>query len=83
MKKILSKTLIATLLIGSMAGITTPAMATSVVPNSEIAVIENGEVIVAPCADEYETYYRTLNGDMQYRIWNATQGYWVNEWTYF
>jgi len=81
MNKKLSKILVASLLAGSLAGIT-PAMATSVVPVAETPLVEIGAVIVTPMADQFETYYRTLNGVWQYRIWNLTQGYWVNDWTY-
>ena len=77
MKKKLSKILVATLLFGSIAG-ATPAMATSI---PETPVLAAGDGIVTPMADEFITYYRTVNGVNQYRIWNATRGYWVNEWT--
>ena len=79
MKKRLTKVLVATLLIGSVAGIT-PAMATNVAPAST-PLIETGDGTVTPMADQFQTYYRTLNGVLQYRVWNLTQGYWVNEWT--
>ena len=75
MKKKLSKILVATLLICSVVGIT-PALATSVVAAPE--AVDDG--IVTPMADEFETVYRTYNGVLQYRIWNATQGYWVTPW---
>lgn len=40
------------------------------------------DVTPTPYAEQFETYYRTVNGVMQYRIWNITKGYWVNDWTY-
>lgn len=75
MKKKLSKILIATLIFGCMAGVA-PAMAAS---SSSVPELSDG--IVTPFAIEYETYYRTLNGVYQYRIWNATQGFWIMPWT--
>ena len=77
MKKKLSKILVAALLIGSMVGIT-PALATSV---AEPPASASGDGIVTPMADQFETYYRTVDGVLQYRIWNATQGYWIMPWT--
>ncbi|MCI6990671.1 MAG: hypothetical protein MR910_04490 [Clostridiales bacterium] len=38
------------------------------------------EDVPVPMADHYITYYRVYNGVPQYRIWNATDGYWVTEW---
>lgn len=78
MKKGLSKILIAALLICSMVGIT-PALATSVAPAPEMSA--TGDGMVTPMADQFETYYRIYNGVYQYRIWNATQGYWTMPWT--
>ena len=78
MKKKLTKVLVATLLIGSMVGIT-PALATSVTPAPEAVIVGDG--IVTPMADQFATYYRIYNGVNQYRIWNITQGYWIMPWT--
>ena len=36
---------------------------------------------ITPYKDELIMYYRIHNGVTQYRIWNATRGYWVNDWT--
>lgn len=36
---------------------------------------------ITPFADEFETYWKTINGKLYYRIWNGTQGKWVNDWT--
>lgn len=80
MKKKLSKILAATLLIGSMVGIT-PALAISIAPTSGSALIEAGDGIITPFADQFATYYRVYNGVNQYRIWNITQGYWTMPWT--
>ena len=33
-----------------------------------------------PRADHLLYYYRIYNGVPQYRIWNATDGYWVTDW---
>jgi hypothetical protein len=34
-----------------------------------------------PRADVLLTYWRTVNGVLQFRIWNATRGRWETEWT--
>lgn len=38
------------------------------------------EAIPMPRADQYIYYYRIIDGVYQYRIWNATDGYWVTDW---
>lgn len=38
------------------------------------------EITPMPRADKYLYYYRIYNGVYQYRIWNATDGYWVTDW---
>lgn len=57
----------------------TPAFAAEASVPVEVEVTAAGEIV--PFADEWITYYRTYNGIKQYRIWNATWGYWMNDWT--
>lgn len=57
---------------GSM-GITAGASETTVVPDTE--VVQDVEERVA---DHIIMKYRNLNGHVQCRRWNATQGYWVD-----
>lgn len=38
------------------------------------------EATPMPRADQYIYYYRIIDGVYQYRIWNATDGYWVTDW---
>ena len=33
---------------------------------------------IQPYAEVIETKFRTYNGKLQYRRWNATYGYWVD-----
>lgn len=37
------------------------------------------DIAVTPCADEIVTKFRMLNGHLQYRRWNQTRGYWVDD----
>lgn len=48
----------------------------------EASPMEKGqsEITPMPRADKYLYYYRIHNGVYQYRIWNATDGYWVTDW---
>lgn len=47
-----------------------------------VATAEDSEKnSIAPFADVLHTHFRTVNGILQYRIWNATRFRWENDWT--
>lgn len=77
MKKRFAQVFISLMLIACMAGISPAMAAEEVAPVAESA----GEGQITPHAIEYETHYRIHNGKWQYRIWNATQGFWTIPWT--
>lgn len=54
-------------------GMTVGANEVTVVQETEITQDVEGRI-----ADEIIMKYRYLNGHVQYRRWNATQGYWVD-----
>lgn len=54
-------------------GMTVGANEVTVVQETEITQDVEGRI-----ADEIIMKYRYLNGHLQYRRWNATQGYWVD-----
>ena len=64
--------LVLALTLGSM-GMTAMANEATVVQETEIAQDVEGRI-----ADHIEMKYRYLNGHLQCRRWNATQGYWVD-----
>lgn len=48
---------------------------------NEVTVVQETEItqdVEERIADEIIMKYRYLNGHLQYRRWNATQGYWVD-----
>ena len=48
---------------------------------NEVAVIQDTEAtqdVEERISDHIEMKYRYHNGHLQYRRWNATQGYWVD-----
>ena len=48
---------------------------------NELTVVQETEItqdVEERIADEIIMKYRYLNGHLQYRRWNATQGYWVD-----
>ena len=54
-------------------GMTVGATETTLIQETEITQDMEGRV-----SDTIEMKYRYLNGHLQYRRWNATQGYWVD-----
>ena len=72
------------LLIGGLIAVTTvmagsiPAMAAT----EPVKAVESVDPIAfEPFADVLEWHWRTVNGVLQFRIWNRTRGRWENEWT--
>lgn len=43
-----------------------------------ISISENTEENSTYTSDKIEYVYRTYNGKLQYRRWNATKGYWID-----
>ena len=54
-------------------GMTVGANETTAIQNTEVIQDVEGRI-----ADEIILKYRYLNGHLQCRRWNATQGYWVD-----
>ena len=76
-KKILCMTI--TLLLTLTAVGPVPALAAE--DSLERLPVENVQAnTISPRADHYVVYYRTVNGVLQYRIWNATDAVWATEW---
>ena len=59
----------------SLASLGMTAGANEATANPEAAVTQDAEARVK---DTIEMKYRYLNGHLQCRRWNATQGYWVD-----
>lgn len=72
MKRRVSVVLIV-LALGSSMGMTVAANETTVI--QETVATQDNE---ARISDTIEMKYRTLNGHLQCRRWNATKGYWVD-----
>ena len=55
---------------------------TAVAAAKPVKVLESNEMTeVEARTDILELHFRTLNGVLQYRIWNRTRGRWENDWT--
>ena len=46
-----------------------------------VATEDSEKIGIEPHADVLQTHFRTLNGVLQFRIWNATRARWENSWT--
>ena len=49
--------------------------------SDKIAIEEAGEISFEPYADVLGVYWRSVNGVLQWRIWNYTRGRWESDWT--
>ena len=57
---------------------------TAVAAAEPVKVLESNEMTeIEARADILELHFRTVNGVLQYRIWNRTRGRWENDWTDF
>ena len=80
MKLRLFKKLLVTMLV-TVSILGTGALPVLANTGSYKAVEANGQVDFEPFADVLGIYFRSVNGVLQYRIWNYTRGRWENNWT--
>lgn len=77
--KLLKRALIAGLVAVSVLG--TGAVPVFANTNTYKAVEANGIIDFEPLADVHGVYWRSVNGVLQFRIWNYTRGRWETPWT--
>lgn len=76
MKKMLITFLLITVMMLSFA---VPAMATKVVATEQVTATMEQEIV--PFSERTRIYFRTLNGQAQFRVWSITNGIWLTPWT--
>ena len=84
MKKKLFVCVLAVVMLFSMA---VPAMA---VPQQAMPVpiavanghdLSDGYAVISPFSELTQIYWRTVNGQLQFRVWGITSGRWLTPWT--
>ena len=76
-KKGFSAVITAILLLSLMA----PASALNGPPARGASHTSNNVAEIIPRAEQFEWYYRIIDGQMQKRLWSITEGKWLTEWT--
>ena len=76
----MKKRLMAFLLVGLMTlSFGVPAMA------SEVVTVDGADIVVAqeiyPVTEMTQIFWRTYNGQLQFRVWSLTNGRWLTDWT--
>ena len=84
MKKKLLVCVLAVVMLFSMAvpalAATQEAMPVTVAKGYDMS---DGYAVISPFSEQTRIYWRTWNGQLQFRVWGITSGRWLTPWTNF